>query len=301
MPIVSPIQRSFILGDEWLYYKIYCGSKTSDLILSEIIFPIAEYFISQRIIDKWFFIRYSDPKIHIRLRLHFIQMDALSEVIKVFNINFRQYLHQNLIWKVQTDTYQREIERYGENTMEITESLFFFESQMIIKVIDLCKGEKGETMRWLFGIRFIDSFLNDFKFDLNQKRDLITIFANSFNEEFNMNKAAKANLGQKYRRERQFINEALNQDHDKNNDMLSLIKLIEDKSRVTKPIIEEIIKMDSNNFLQCPLHDLIGSFTHMFCNRLFRSKQRLHEMVLYNFLQKYYESEIARKNINNAR
>ena len=290
----SIIQRSFILGDEWLYYKIYCGAKTSDLLLSEIIFPIAERFISRKIIDKWFFIRYADPKLHIRLRLHLIQMDALQVIIKAFNAYFKQFMSQDLIWKIQTDTYQREIERYGSNTMEASEILFFHESRMIIKALNFFKGDKGEVMRWLFGLRVLDAFLNDFNFDIIHKGELIKIFADNFNTEFNMNKEAKANIGKKYRKERKLINETLSSSESPNNEILPLFNLIEEKSIATKSILDEIIKLNNNNTLQIPLNDLIGSYTHMFCNRLFRSKQKLHELVLYTFLHKYYESEIAR-------
>ena len=40
---------------------------------------------------------------------------------------------------------------------------------------------------------------------------------------------------------------------------------------------------------------LMGSYIHMLINRLFKSKQRLHEMVIYDFLFRYYKSEIAKK------
>jgi len=39
----------------------------------------------------------------------------------------------------------------------------------------------------------------------------------------------------------------------------------------------------------------MASYSHMMVNRLFKSKQRLHEMVLYDFLHRYYKSEIARQ------
>jgi len=61
-------QRTFIPGDAWVYYKIYTGAKTSDILLTEIIKPVAEKLIEQELIDQWFFIRYADPKHHIRVR-----------------------------------------------------------------------------------------------------------------------------------------------------------------------------------------------------------------------------------------
>jgi hypothetical protein len=41
----NEIQRTFILGDRWLYYKIYTGPKTCDAVLTEIIKAVAEQLI----------------------------------------------------------------------------------------------------------------------------------------------------------------------------------------------------------------------------------------------------------------
>lgn len=288
------IQRIFILGDEWLFYKIYCGVKTADTLLVETIRPIANHLIINKIIDKWFFIRYADPKIHIRIRFHLLKQDDLIEIINMLSTSLKSFFHQNLIWKIQTDTYQREIERYGENTIEITENLFYYDSLMIINSLGLFKGDQGETKRWLFGVRAIDAFFDDFNFNTEQKKDLAKFFSENYNIEFNMNKDAKANLGRKYRKERQLINEVLDRSKEQNSTMLLLFNLLKEKTKAIKPFVDEIIMMNNNDKLQVSLNSLIGSYIHMFCNRLFRSKQKLHELVLYTFLQKYYESEIAK-------
>ena len=78
------------------------------------------------------------------------------------------------------------------------------------------------------------------------------------------------------------------------NEMLPLIKLIDKRSEANKSIVKEIISLNYNKQLLVPLNDLMGSYIHMMCNRLFKSKQRMHELVIYTFLLKYYESEIAR-------
>jgi thiopeptide-type bacteriocin biosynthesis protein len=63
------IKRRFVPGSEWLYLKIYTGIKTSDTILEEAVHPLTEYFLENNYISEWFFIRYNDPKPHIRFRL----------------------------------------------------------------------------------------------------------------------------------------------------------------------------------------------------------------------------------------
>ena len=44
--------------------------------------------------------------------------------------------------------------------------------------------------------------------------------------------------------------------------------------------------------------DLLSSYIHMMINRLFRDKQRLHELVCYDSLHKYYNFKLATKTIS---
>ena len=74
------MQKNFILGDEWLYYKIYTGAKTADNILIDVIKPIAQTLFDEQVIDKWFFIRYSDPDFHIRVRFHCVDISKIGIV-----------------------------------------------------------------------------------------------------------------------------------------------------------------------------------------------------------------------------
>ena len=90
------IKRNFIIGDSWVYYKIYSGAKTSDSILAEIIKPLTEALLKEKIIDKWFFIRYSDPKHHIRLRFHYEDPHNISIIINRLQLYIEQYVMHDL-------------------------------------------------------------------------------------------------------------------------------------------------------------------------------------------------------------
>jgi len=114
------IKRRFVLGSEWIYFKFYVGAKTADKILREAIKPFTEDLLNADIIDQWFFIRYSDPDVHLRVRLHFTKKNQVGKIIQTVFKHIEKFVDQELIWKVQTDTYQREIERYGIQTMELS-------------------------------------------------------------------------------------------------------------------------------------------------------------------------------------
>ncbi|MCK5168801.1 MAG: thiopeptide-type bacteriocin biosynthesis protein [Bacteroidales bacterium] len=289
------VKRTFVLGDEWLYYKLYCGPKTADEILTQVIKPVTEELIEKGIIDKWFFIRYSDPKLHIRVRFHYNNPEDIHKIINSFKNATEPYIENDLLWKIQIDTYQREIERYGENTMDLAEELFFHDSEMIVKMIDLIEGDEGEIIRWLFAVRAIDSLLDDFTYDDQQKLILLESLKEGFGREFGINKMLKHQLDKKFRLERKRIDEVMNKESDTQSDMNPLFELLKQKSLRIKHITKEILSIEKENMLLRPLDDLMGSYIHMLMNRMFKSKQRVHEMVIYDFLYRYYKSEIAKR------
>ncbi|MCX8492045.1 MAG: thiopeptide-type bacteriocin biosynthesis protein, partial [Cyclobacteriaceae bacterium] len=127
----TEVQRSFLSGDQWCYVKIYCGVKTADKILIDVLKPIAHELLAKEKITMWFFIRYADPDHHIRVRFSG-HGNFYAEVTETLNKAFAPYLESHLIWKVQTDTYNRELERYGAVNMDNSESLFFYDSTSTI-------------------------------------------------------------------------------------------------------------------------------------------------------------------------
>jgi len=291
----NTVKRTFTLGDEWLYYKLYCGPKTADDILAQIIKPVADELLSKELIDKWFFIRYTDPKTHLRVRFHYNNPENIYHIISLVNSATRTFIENDLLWKIQIDTYQREIERYGANTIELAEELFFYDSYMIVRMIDMIEGDEGEEIRWLFAVRAIDSLLDDFLFSEIQKLNLLESLKDGFGREFGMNKMLKFQLDKKYRNKRQGISEIMNRENDTKSDIKSLFNLLSQKSQSVIPIAKKILEIENMKKLQRPIDDLIRSYIHMLMNRLFKSKQRMHEMVLYDFLFRYYKSEIAKR------
>ena len=116
------IDRYFIPGSEWLFLKIYTGSKSADTILSEDIRILTKYLLEQTYIDSFFFIRYADPNFHIRLRLHIPKPEiGYSPIMCTIHNAFRPLMAKGLIFSVVCDTYMRELERYGEQTISSVE------------------------------------------------------------------------------------------------------------------------------------------------------------------------------------
>lgn len=274
------MKRDFCIGSEWLYYKIYTGVKTADIILLEKLYPVIFNLKEEKIIDKWFFIRYNDPSEHIRIRFHCKNSEAVSIVIgKIYPI-INKLIEDNSVWKVQTDTYQREIERYGETTMIDSESLFWHDSEMIMRYLAIKSSFTKKEMQLFFSFSAIDSFLDSFSLTNTDKLVLMDELQSSFKKEFDADKILKKEMDKHYRGLSQEIQHLLS--GTAINDYPEIFKVIQENQT------HEIILLIKDN-LQIPLFSFLMSHIHMIINRQYTSKQRMYESLIYDHLYKYYK------------
>ncbi|MCL2727033.1 MAG: thiopeptide-type bacteriocin biosynthesis protein [Bacteroidales bacterium] len=285
---MNNIQRTFMPGDQWLYFKIYTGFKTADQLITDVVATLAKRLLQDQVIQKWFFIRYTDPELHLRVR--FLMSDAGKSNIPITKLNqaLQTFIQNDLVWKVQIDTYQREIERYGEDTMELSESLFFYDSLYFAEMLKMIQGEEGETLRWLSALVSVDYLLNDFSFDLEQKVKFITMVKDNFANEFGLINS-RSQLSDKYRAHRKTVEGLLEAKEEKHK---NIHNILEARSAKQIPVANQIVRQTEKGE---QLNRLLSSYTHMMMNRWFRSRQRMHEAVVYDFLLKFYKSKMARK------
>ena len=285
------IQRTFIAGDQWLYFKLYSGYKTAEMILRETIFPLSESLLNAGLIDQWFFIRYGDPKYHLRIRFRVTEPGNIGPVILYFNQAVNAFVQEDLIWKIQIDTYQREIERYGNNTMELAEELFFHDSRATVQLLNELKGNESENARWILSMKLIDCLLTDFTLTLPEKNELMGRLAKGFANEFGFDdkNSSKKQMANKYRKFKSEIEKSMTEGvPDPIQQILSI------KSEHITPIAQQI-KGISEQSTEYPVSKLLESYIHMMMNRLFRTNQRKYELVIYDFLSLHYHSRIKQQ------
>ena len=282
------MSRVFSLGSEWMYFKIYSGYKIADIILLEYLKVKIELLVSEKSINKWFFIRYNDSDSHIRIRFQVNKTQDIFKVIQELNSVFEHLLHQNLIWKVQNDTYLREVERYGLCTIEDSETLFYFDSQMIMNYLSLKNDFEKEEDQLLFSFLAINSFLNAFDLSSSEKLTLLEEMQQGFKNEFNATKVLKTQLDKHYRGLEKVISNVL--DSDLNQDLISCNEIVEKKYTNIKPIVESIKENLEINF-----NSFLSSHIHMMINRQFTSRQREYETLIYDHLYRYYKTCFYKK------
>lgn len=282
------VKRSFILGEEWLYYKIYCGHYSADLILAESILPIVDELVQKGLIVQWFFIRYNDPNNHLRLRFQIENLDNIQVIIKLMQTHFSELIKKDLVSDIVTATYKREIERYGESTIELVEKLFYYHSEKIVNLITNTTPQEDEIARIFASLQMINDLLECFNIPLNNRISFVKTMQEDYKSEQHIEKENNKKLDFLYRTYRNEIILYLQEKQEPAylEGLIDLVKITQKEIEV----IKEIISMKSSTSLE----DFISSLIHMNVNRIFRSKQRHYEMMCYDFMNRYYKNIAAR-------
>jgi len=289
------IKRFFPVGSEWLYAKIYCGTKIAEKILTDVIKPFTEELLSKKIIDKFFFLRYHDTNHHIRIRFHnSSQPDFWKKIINQLCKKLQKYISSQQVYNLQFETYQREVERYGFDTMHLSEDIFFHQSVAVLNFISMLEGDEGEQYRWQVALKAIDLFLDAFNYSTKQKRDLIKILGKNFNEEFNIKSAEQKKISERFSTHKQLVQVVMSDAWKENEDLKLAIGNFEITNKDYRSCIEEILNTASIPLDKEKLNRLMPVYLHMFINRIFVSNQRKNELVIYDYLFRFYESRLAR-------
>ncbi len=295
---VLEVARSFRVhapGGEWLYVKIYGGETTLDEILAAEIGPWVRSAVASGAASQWFFIRYADPHFHFRIRVHGIPERLQQDVLPLIRATFHPLLLSGQLWKIQFDTYEREIERYGgPESMLAAEQIFFADSEAVLRIVELLRGDKGVDFRLRAGLLGIDFLLTDFGFEGEQKRSTMERLRDAFQRGPASGGSARKELGDRFRKERATI-EALFDPNSRPDDTLAAVReILRQRSCSVQDSVEKLRAMANHGKLALPLDDLIGSYAHMHINRLMRSSGNRHELVIYDFLFRIYDGKLAR-------
>jgi len=288
--IESKIKRTFQPGSEWAYIKIYSGVMECERLLRSQIPRLISDLKKAGIVEKWFFIRYNDPDPHIRLRFLLRAIDGqlpFQQLTEYLNQHLATLLENRIIHRLIYDTYDRELERYGPENMEICESIFHADSEDVLSLLPLFKRKDGKHLRWLSGMLGVDKLLTAFGLDIPMKISLMTSLRDAFLEEFSDYGQLKYKMDMKYRENRLWIEKFFDLAHE---DAYEAHAILSKRMETIQEIIKPLDGLDRDNYFE-----LLSSLSHMFINRIFPIKQREQEMVIYHFLTKHYISMTKRE------
>lgn len=288
------INRDFYPGEDWVYFKIYCSHMVGDTVITSAIKNTIE---SLKAKDNkflvWFFVRLDDPGHHIRFR---IKSTDVETTLDIFNKHLKSLTDDGLIFSFQLDTYKREVERYGVENIELSETLFCHDSNAMIQFLTLLNDfEDNEDTRWRTAIGSIALLLDDFNISIANRKSLFERIFNHFMLEFvnvsdqESKKQFKRSADLKLRKNKEFLDSVLRlKDY---SSIEAFISPFQERSMEAKEIIGSIMENTRNDE---KLLYLLERYIHMNLNRFFYAKARMHELVIYYFMFKTYDSILNR-------
>lgn len=289
----STIGRSFAPGSDWLYVKLYSGVGMADGLLTEVIAPIVTEAAACGEIDSWFFIRYGDPDPHLRLRLHGDPSTLTGKLLPRLHAGLEHQIAARNVWKMQLDTYEREIERYGgDEGILCAEQFFAHDSQAVLDCIAAEQQSEQPHPRWLIAALGIDWLLDDLWFDDDAKLRLAAHCRDGYSKEFGVQASFRHALSAKYRSARGDLKQALGSRTTRPDD--PAVSAMRRRSQAIQPVVETLRQVHRDGKLGRTLDELAAVYVHMHLNRLLPSSARTQEFVLYDLLQRHYESARAR-------
>jgi len=287
--------RSQLPGSAWLYAKLYTGTSGVDQLLRSVVSPIAKGAVASGACDHWFFIRYGDPDWHLRLRFHGPPERLHSELFPKLQSAAAPLVGTGQIWRLQLDTYERELERYGgPEGINISEKIFWADSEAALGIIELLSGDEGSDARWRLALRGMDMLLEDLGLDLKTKLAVLKEARTIFGKEFRAEGQFEYQLGDKYRKERAAIESLLDPRRDEESPLAPGIALLRARSAQMVPLAGQLRACQADGQLQATIPELAQSYLHMHANRMLRAAARAQELVIYDFLTRTYESRLAR-------
>jgi len=292
----STLRRRFAPGSEWLYAKLYTGAGTADQVLNHVVGPVVRSALASGAADAWFFVRYADPDWHLRLRLHGEPGRLHAEVLHSLAAAAAPLVAAGQLWRMQLDTYEREVERYGgDRGVELAEQVFGADSDAVLAIMEPLSGDAGLDLRWRLAMRGMDLLFDDLGLTLEEKRSVARRARVGYGREFDIDGDLRGQVGQRYRAERAHLEALLDPGQAHPAPLAAGLEALRRRSLRLAPVAAELRRLGQAGRLSAPLADIAMSYAHMHVNRLLRSAQRAQELVLYELLDRAYTARAGRR------
>ncbi|WP_129716029.1 lantibiotic dehydratase [Pedobacter sp. SYP-B3415] len=264
---VSHFKDVQLPGSEWLYFSIYCHPSRSNALLQYELSDILEQF--RICIHRWFFIRYQEPRPHLRLRLLLKDRRHATEIIQAMQVALEPYTQLGIVGDFTLNTYFRETFRYGAGRIIDVERFFHEDSAGILQVL---MRNPNETQLHQHAMEVIKKIFLPFAGSITARIRFVSRMAAAFANEMKFDTGSFREL-----------NRISRETHGSTPALVGMGKL----SRQLALIMQTCKSPREKNQM---LSDLI----HMHINRLFSSDQRMHEAIIYQYLLKALQTEHAR-------
>ncbi|MCP1311556.1 lantibiotic dehydratase [Paenibacillus tyrfis] len=257
--------------NEWIYLKIYCPKTREEELIGEYLQKFC--FENQIKWDRCFYVRYSDPYHHIRLRIRpksCITEQTLSKV----NLWVKEIEKYGLVTRVTIDTYDPEIERYGGHSLiDLAEDVFTVDSEISSIWLQFWNSKKLTIeKRVLAAISVIGIIKHFIKYKDEQIQWLESrVNHKEYSNLFRLKKSSFLKFINYIRNNEIYIDDELE---------CVVFKMLKKRNSILSLYCKNVFRALENNSLTVNPLEILGSLVHMHLNRLFGIDNESEKEVL---------------------
>ncbi|EJP85542.1 lantibiotic dehydratase [Bacillus cereus] len=259
-------------GDNWLFIKLYNDSTRDEELIYNHIHEFCTNLVVNGDIDSYFFMRYADPKRHIRLRLS----GDFSKGNMLYTLN-QWFLSLNkigLLLIAEISTYEREVERYGgPKLIGLAESLFYYDSLCVEQILRCINNDETTLSLEEISIISIIHYLECFNIQFQKQLEIInnvTSYKN-YTKEFREKRDKYLQIGNSLNNWKTLSgieNES------------RIISILQIRKEAIQILNNSMIEVEKQGELYNTREDIILSIIHLHLNRLLGIDRELETKVM---------------------
>jgi thiopeptide-type bacteriocin biosynthesis protein len=259
-------------GSDWLFAKLYGPRTLEDDLLTGPVARFCQHTMLAGLAEDWFFIRYSDPDPHLRIRFRGNPGLLASQLTQELCELADRLISGGVCSRLCLDTYDRELERFGGVAgMAAAEALFGADSRAVVEILRIAKSGLLTIDMTSLAVISIDKLLAGLGLSEAER-----IFW------YRDRASSRATGGDEYRERKATLRRLLG-DPDALRDQPggdALIRALECRMDELRPVAVRLKALAESGELSQPKSNLLSSFVHLHCNRLLASDRGSEELVL---------------------
>jgi len=278
LPAPDATPRLYPPGSEWLFVKLYCPRNLENDVIPASMLTFAENAVAAGLADSWFFIRYSDPDSHIRLRFHGSPQRLAGQLFATLCGWAGELMSQGICLRFAFDTYDPEIERFGGTAgMAAAESLFAADSKCCAGLLQEWKRKVWPHDEIALLALSVDTLLGAIGFDEAERLKWYR----------SQTDARSAEIGAEFRQRKNVLRSVLGQPQQ----FLAgfpggsaIASILARRQEELAPVARRLREIAEQKLLTQPLEGLCASYVHLHLNRMSSpgspSEQRILSLLL---------------------
>ncbi len=279
--------RTFVPGSEVLSLNVYVDEGAMSSVLAGSIAPVARELISSGVAQRWFFERVEDPYPHLAIRLVGSSAEVQSKALPEIKGALEPWLSSGRLWRLQLDTYERKLERYG-GALEtaLAESLFHADSEASIAALEAF--EESEGVAWVLALGCAHRLLDFLQSPMDERERLLRRMSATCFADLQLTSSFIHGHGKMFRERRAELEKLVGGAVEETT-YAPAVRIYEECLAVHGAPFTESLRSNTVSRL-----GTLDAYLRSCCSRLLARPARAQEMLTYHSLWKLYDGAVSR-------